>query len=157
MRPALVTHRGPKTPPASPPDLSEAQRRTRFSLRDRPGFEARVWASRAIALVLAAALAAHWDAANAALDSTWHVLRQQWWFQHDSFEPVCATLAFAFWLNFFGVVSALPLRHYLMDPDNRVVDHHTGVPYRYVLCLAIGTHTFEWDCQPVDVAKRTTN
>uniref|UniRef100_A0A7S3YMJ6 Fatty acid hydroxylase domain-containing protein n=1 Tax=Heterosigma akashiwo TaxID=2829 RepID=A0A7S3YMJ6_HETAK len=37
----------------------------------------------------------------------WHFLRVQWWFKHDSFEPLLASTAFVFYINVYRMVDSL--------------------------------------------------
>jgi len=91
--------------------------------------KSRTWA-RFATLAACVVLLLNLDAANAMLFITWDWLREQWWFKHDSFEPVWSTMSFAAWLNWFGFVDAFwDLKRYIIDPDHRHVDHKTGVPF----------------------------
>eukprot|EP01063_Lacrimia_lanifica_P005130 TRINITY_DN12950_c0_g1_i1.p1 TRINITY_DN12950_c0_g1~~TRINITY_DN12950_c0_g1_i1.p1 ORF type:complete len:301 (+),score=74.68 TRINITY_DN12950_c0_g1_i1:56-958(+) len=73
---------------------------------------------------------AHTAAVDAAVSDAWGWLVQQWWFRHDSFEPVLSVLSFVLWIPLFytldriahrqskgGTVADFPLAPYMIQPD----------------------------------------
>jgi hypothetical protein len=53
------------------------------------------------------------------LERRWEALRTCWWFKHDSFEPLLATLAFGFWINVWRIADLrCPVLHrWRIDPE----------------------------------------
>ena len=53
------------------------------------------------------------------IERTWEVIRVSWWFKHDSFEPVLATLSFGLWILAWRIVDILcpSLHRWRIDPN----------------------------------------
>jgi len=61
-------------------------------------------ASRVLAVVALAALVTYHRQADAVLATAWAWLREQWWFRHDSWEPVLSTTSFQVYLLLWRVI-----------------------------------------------------
>jgi hypothetical protein len=87
---------------------------------------------RATAVCLLWGLITHQDETNAVVADVWDVLRENVVFKHDSFEPVLATLSFAFWIWAWYIVDVFStklsvLHQFVISPDTRNFDeHHRG-------------------------------
>mmetsp|Transcript_12555 Transcript_12555/g.24331 ORF Transcript_12555/g.24331 Transcript_12555/m.24331 type:complete len:336 (-) Transcript_12555:519-1526(-) len=91
----------------------------------------KTWVARGVALFVLLNWYLYAPIVDGYVESCWQWMRSKWWFRHDSFEPVWATLSFAVWLNWFTVVDRLEVwKQYLINAEQRHVDYHTGVPYR---------------------------
>jgi len=92
-------------------------------------FKREVFVSRMVVLAIIAWLLCFLDSLNDQVESSYEFLKGTWWFQHDSFEPVCATAGFSFAILYHQVVDDyLPSQRYLINPEERVKSWTTGVP-----------------------------
>jgi hypothetical protein len=72
------------------------------------------------------------------LQRTWEVIRASWWFKHDSFEPVLATLSFGSWILVWRTVDiACPSLHRWRIDANPVEPVKQG-PLEFILRPGIG-------------------
>lgn len=72
------------------------------------------------------------------LERTWEATRVTWWFKHDSFEPVIATLSFGSWILMFRIVDlCCPYLHRWRIDPNPVKPVKQG-PLEFVLRPGIG-------------------
>ena len=66
-------------------------------------------------------------ACDAAVEDAYARLKATWWFQHDTFEPVLATAAFATWLAMWYLVDVLHHaripRRFKVQPTERSMEH----------------------------------
>mmetsp|Transcript_36064 Transcript_36064/g.44860 ORF Transcript_36064/g.44860 Transcript_36064/m.44860 type:complete len:295 (+) Transcript_36064:191-1075(+) len=86
------------------------------------GFEDQVRNARRSAFVVVLTCIFYWSELDVYTSSFWSWIRVQWWFKHDSFEPVWATLSFTLWINVFFLIDWLGQSYahkYLINPIGR--------------------------------------
>lgn len=105
-------------------DLDKMKNSKTMKLRDvhPKGFNESVFTSRLTVMVIFAVCFLNRAVLDEQLSIGWNWLREQWWFKHDSFEPVWATLSFSLWTNVFMFMDYYmqdKFGKFLINPKNR--------------------------------------
>jgi len=85
-------------------------------------FLSQVYATRFVVACLLLFGIYHHEALNSYTQVFWSWLRLQWWFKHDSFEPIWATFSFSVHVNIFSFIDkkcASFASPYLINPKSR--------------------------------------
>ena len=88
----------------------------------RPEFRAQVQACRVAAVVILGIAVLYREELDEQVAKFWSWLSTKWWFKHDSFEPVWATLSFSIWIDVFLILDywfPKTFQGYLINPENR--------------------------------------
>eukprot|EP00040_Diaphanoeca_grandis_P043620 m.9824 g.9824 ORF g.9824 m.9824 type:complete len:333 (+) comp7961_c0_seq1:298-1296(+) len=83
------------------------------------------WLLRCAMMVLFGLLWQHKDYADDCIADTWEILANKWWFKHDTFEPVVATIAFLpaiFFWYFVDTFLSDSLQKFRVRPDTPHAD-----------------------------------
>mmetsp|Transcript_9610 Transcript_9610/g.18110 ORF Transcript_9610/g.18110 Transcript_9610/m.18110 type:complete len:300 (+) Transcript_9610:393-1292(+) len=75
---------------------------------------------------LALLCAVYAESIDSAVERSWSWIKEKQWFQHDTFEPLVATLSFAVWIHAFRILDLMPLGQYIIDPKYRALDARVG-------------------------------
>eukprot|EP00043_Microstomoeca_roanoka_P009546 m.91080 g.91080 ORF g.91080 m.91080 type:complete len:147 (+) comp14614_c0_seq5:72-512(+) len=92
--------------------------------------------TRMVYLLMFSSMLVFHGSCDAFLDQWWSWLRETWWFKHDSFEPMLATVSFFPWLSLFYLLdnytpAAQPFRlnKHSADMSSWLVRSHNALSF----------------------------
>lgn len=92
--------------PVDSSDLGKSLYPSTAHLLSKAEFQARVFVWRTLFLAALSLCYCLTQLLDEAVASVWRYLLAQWWFRHDSFEPVLAVTSFVVWIKLWHYVDA---------------------------------------------------